>query len=451
MSWMPKALQVGILSWLLLTGQAQAAEPVEFSLSGDWEITVKLPAEENRAEIVRQVQVFELPEIAQVDAEKYDALPVFNPQGPVYRRGTSLLQLKAQEVTTPFLLLEDGFAVRSGPEASSTEFVRGKDYELVLDWANLGRLQEGRIQAGQPVYITYRHSWLRLDSIILTQDDRIEYRVGANAASSPVPPAPQAGETLLGHVWLPGKIEHLTEDNLFPVLETSYPEPPAQHPSAAERFIPRSLKKLRNGEPLRILAWGDSVTDGAYLPDRDQNRWQNQFVTQLRERFPQAKIELVTEAWGGRNTASYLGVPAGEPHNYQETVLNAKPDLIISEFVNDAGLKPDAVEERYSKLLNDFQGIGAEWIILTPHYTRPDWMGLKHERNIDHDPRPYVAGLREFSARHKVALADASLRYGRLWRQGIPYSTLMSNSINHPNPWAMGIFADALMELFPEK
>jgi hypothetical protein len=25
------------------------------------------------------------------------------------------------------------------------------------------------------------------------------------------------------------------------------------------------------------------------------------------------------------------------------------------------------------------------------------------------------------------------LRYGRLWRQGIPYLTLMENNINHPN------------------
>ena len=44
--------------------------------------------------------------------------------------------------------------------------------------------------------------------------------------------------------------------------------------------------------------------------------------------------------------------------------------------VNDAGLSPQAVEQRYSKLLTDFEKIGAEWIILTPHYVRPDWMGL---------------------------------------------------------------------------
>src|SRR6185503_20765369 len=89
--------------------------------------------------------------------------------------------------------------------------------------------------------------------------------------------------------------------------------------------------------------------------------------------------------------------------------------------------------------------------ILTPHYVRPDWMGLSREREIDDDPRPYVAGLRQFAAKHPVALADAARRYGRLWRQGIPYSSLMVNSINHPDARGMKIFADALMELFPDR
>jgi len=209
------------------------------------------------------------------------------------------------------------------------------------------------------------------------------------------------------------------------------------------------MKKLLSGERLRLLAWGDSVTVGTYVPDWERNRWQEQFVTRLRQRFPKADIELVTEAWGGRNTSSYLNEPPGSPHNYREKVLGAKPDLVVSEFVNDAGLNPQQVQERYGKLLADFQGIGAEWIILTPHYVRPDWMGLTRERDIDDDPRPYVAGLRQFATKHPVALADASRRYGRLWQQGIPYNTLMLNSINHPDARGMRIFADALMELFP--
>jgi hypothetical protein len=76
-------------------------------------------------------------------------------------------------------------------------------------------------------------------------------------------------------------------------------------------------------------------------------------------------------------------------------------------------------------------------------------MGMTKQRDIDDDPREYVKFLRTFTAENRIPLADASLRYGRLWRQGIPYNTLMMNNINHPNTRGMKIFADALMALFP--
>ena len=78
-------------------------------------------------------------------------------------------------------------------------------------------------------------------------------------------------------------------------------------------------------------------------------------------------------------------------------------------------------------------------------------MGLTSEFGIDDDPRSYVAGLKEFCAKHHIALADASFYYGHLYRRGIPYSTLMVNNINHPNKLGMSLFADALMKLFPDE
>jgi lysophospholipase L1-like esterase len=272
----------------------------------------------------------------------------------------------------------------------------------------------------------------------------VAVRQGEPRAAAPAAPVVKAGERHLGNIYLPGMVSKLEPDHLFPILERRYPEKTV----VKSATVGRLLRRLRSDQTLRILAWGDSVTDAAYLTNKETERWQEQFVRRLRERFPKSHIELVTQAWGGRNTGSYLAEPAGSPHNYRETVLAVKPDLIISEFVNDASLRPAQVEERYSKLLEDFKAIGAEWIILTPHYVRPDWMGLTREREIDNDPRPYVAGLRQFAAKHDVALADASLRYGRLWRQGVPYSSLLLNAINHPNARGMEIFADALMALF---
>jgi lysophospholipase L1-like esterase len=256
----------------------------------------------------------------------------------------------------------------------------------------------------------------------------------------------QDGDIRLANIFFNGRIEKLTSENLYPISETVYPEPLPVKPSVAERLIPQTMKKLGAGQKIRILAWGDSVTDASYLPQSD--RWQEQFVVRLREKFPKAEIELLTEAWGGRNSDTYRNEPPGSPKNYAEKVLALKPDLIISEFVNDAGMAGEYLDKRYSEILADFKSINAEWIILTPHYVRPDWMGLTSEKNIDDDPRPYTQSVREFCLQNRVALADGAKRYGRLWRQGIPYMTLMVNDINHPNKAGMKLFADALMELF---
>ena len=246
-----------------------------------------------------------------------------------------------------------------------------------------------------------------------------------------------------------GNVASLDNDvNIYPLLEQAYPEQPPQSPCVAEKLLPKTYAKLVNGEKVRILAWGDSVTVGTFVPDPAKQRWQMQFLARLSAQFPKADIVLETEAWGGRNTNSYFAVLPGQEHNYKEKVLDRRPDLIISEFVNDGGFTREMTYKNYSRIRDDFKAVGAEWIILTPHYVRPDWMGLKSEKNVDNDPRVYVTAIREFAAENNIAVADASLRYGRLWRRGIPCSSLMMNAINHPNPFGMSLFADAIIALF---
>jgi lysophospholipase L1-like esterase len=422
-----------------------AATPANLELAGDWKVRVTVSKPRACVKTVRVTP----PVTVTVSRERLDSLPLFNPNVGGWAKGAQLRGVQAQETTTPYLLDPESLVLRAGPKRGSPLLFRSQDYEADLVWGTLGRRPVGAIKEGQPVFASYRHAQLRIDAVVLTRGGRIVLRKGESRPAAPLPPELKPGERHLANIWLPGRLSRLEPEHLFPILETAYPEPPKPEPTPAEMLLPKTMSKLQSGERLRILAWGDSVTVGTYVPNWERNRWQEQFVARLRARFPQANIELRTEAWGGRNTGSYLGQPPGSEHNYKEKVLAPQPDLIVSEFVNDAGLSPEQVNERYGKLLADFQGIGAEWIILTPHYVRPDWMGLKCERDVDDDPRPYVAGLREFAARNQVAVADASCRYGRLWRQGIPYSTLMLNSINHPDARGMKLFADALMELFP--
>jgi len=428
-----------LLRFLIATvvaGSALAQAPASFTVAGDWDVRVTLPGS-----AVQTVHVAP-PSIITVIAEKYTALPLFNPQAGGWVKGAQLLGVKTQETTSPHLLDPASFTLRAGPETDAPLFTLGVDYEIDLAWGTFGRLPDSHIKSDQAVFAGYRYSPMRLDAVVLTAAGQIILRPGEPRAVAPAISQINPGERHLGNIYLPGPLAKLTPDKLFPILEQAYPEPPA----SSNPVVTRIERRLESGQPLRILAWGDSVTDAAYLTEKQ--RWQEQFVARLRQRFPKAHIELITQAWGGRTTASYLAEPLGSPHNYRETVLAMKPDVIISEFVNDATLQPAQVEERYTKLLTDFQAINAEWIILTPHYVRPDWMNLTRERNIDNDPRPYVQGLRQFAATHDIALADASLRWGRLWRQGIPYSVLLLNAINHPNSQGMSIFADALMQLF---
>lgn len=428
---------------------AETVPPAAFELAGPWRVTVTVPAAEaGRPAVIASLDVPPPQPVAVVD-EVWDSLPVFNPQAAGWVKGVALRGVQAQETTTPGLLDEGSVVVKLAGEAASPKLERGKDYQFDGHWGTLGRLESGAIKAGHAVAISYRYTPLRLDDVVLDAAGVVRLRVGTPMAAAPVPSPLAEGERLLGRIWLPGPVEKLEPRHLFPLLEMAYPEPPKPSPTVAEARLPKTLAKLQKGETVRILAWGDSVTESTYLPHRERDAWQHQFRNRLSRRFPQAKIELITEGWGGRTTAAYLAEPPGSPRHYQTKVLGVKPDLVVSEFVNDAGLPSGYVAEKYAQIFKGFEAIGAEWIILTPHYVRPDWMGLDRERDIDDDPRPYVKELRQFAQHYPVALAEGALRYGRLWRQALPYTTLMLNSINHPDARGMAMFADALMELFP--
>lgn len=409
-------------------------------LEGDWTVRVTEGA-------ATDTFIITPPERIRVIDEKYEALPLFAPANPAYCRGVAPVAVRAQECSVSGAVITDSFVVKPIGDANVKPFVVDVDYKID-PWGTFGRLDSGAIRESTPVTISYDYVSMRLDSVVIA-DGKLQLLQGEPHVSIPELPKLKQGMKRVANIWLNGSMEKLEEVNLFPVLATTYPEPPKPEPPVAASLIPASWKKLQSGEKIRILAWGDSVTDASYLPDTN-DRWQMQFLARLKRRFPQANIELVTEAWGGRNTAAYRNEPPGSVHNYQEKVLDAKPDLVVMEFVNDAGFNTAQVEHEYTRILNEFQAIGAEWIILTPHYVRPDWMGLTTCRDCDDDPREYVRAVRAFGAAHHVAIADAAQRYGHLWREGIPYLVLMMNNINHPNRDGMTIFADALMDLFRE-
>ena len=405
-------------------------------ITGDWEIEVSAPG------VAKPVRLRVAPAV--VVEVKDERLPALEE----WAVGKGVRRTKPAGLADPvnhgrFVLDRPSVTLRALPEAGGVAYELGKDFEADREWGGLGRMPGGRIAAGQPVLVSYRYHQRRLDAVFLTPAGDVVLRSGQPRTGSPRPPEAQSGERRLANLWVPERLAKLGPSNLFPILEEAFPEPPRTSPSPAERSFPRALRRLQDGQPLRLLAWGDSVT-GGYL---GKEQWPHQLVRRLQARFPQAKIDLVTAAWGGGNTRNFLTAPADHPLAYAQRVLGAKPDLVVSEFLNDSPLDAVETEARYRQVLADFRRIGAEWIIIAPHpstFTNPP-----AEREVDDDPRAYVKMIRRFAPENGLALADAAARYGRLWRQGLPWTSLMGNSANHPDERGMAIFVDSVMALLP--
>ncbi|MGQ9730120.1 MAG: GDSL-type esterase/lipase family protein [Candidatus Zipacnadales bacterium] len=424
---------------------AQGTPTMLAHVTDDWMVSVGPGTVEFNGRRVTLAKPFEIavspPEIRTVIAEVHPSLPLFNPQTGGWLKGAKLKGLITQECTATGNLFPESVVVRS---ETGQPFVLGRDYAMDGFWATVGRLEGGAISAEQKVLIDYCYSLNRLDSIVANATGGVRLIKGESGLGAILPPQPAAGETALVNIWVPGSTQRLTEENLFPI-EPLVNKPPTP---VAERLLSKTLAKLRNGEEVIIVAWGDSVTCGGGVGENQELWYQHQFARRLRERFPQAKITMLTAGWGGRNSRVYMDAPRGGEKDFARDVLEPKPDLVTIEFVNDAYLHGEALQKQYDEIMGHLLGIGAEVILLTPHLVRPDWMGV-NTLKFDEDPRPYVRDLKQYAAAHSIALADASAKWCRLYRQGIPYVTLEANSINHPDARGHAIFADALMELFP--
>ena len=381
------------------------------------------------------------PEKIKIRHEKYFKMPVYTKSGG-YNNGVVLKQLEACGCTLTNGLIPSSLVVKTG---KGTLLTRGKDYEFDAVWGTIGRIPSSNISEFSEVYIDYDYIPMRIDSIVLNSLSKIEILEGKNASYCPPLPALRKGDKRLMNILLTGKSSKLTPKDCYPILQNKILIP-RQDPM--QSFLPNTMNKLKSGGKLKILAWGDSVTDGLYIAPRFH--WQQQFFTALKRIYPKHDIELMSLGWGGRCTKTFLDEPESSIYNFKEKVLNSGADLVISEFVNDAGLFPEIWAKCYTDIFNQFKQKKIEWIICTPHYVRHDWMNCsgKTASEMEDDPRPFVAFLRKFAAENKIALADPAKIYGQLYKTGIPYQTLMTNNINHPDQRGLKIYSDALLAIF---
>jgi lysophospholipase L1-like esterase len=362
-----------------------------------------------------------------------------------WRVGTRLRGLITRTITAPGALDPASVVVKKGGQV----LVEGEDYVFDHEWGMFGVGPKARVTPADPVAVSYRYSLLRLDSVVRAPDGRESVRAGESHISTPHPPDLAAGETRVANIFVP-YFSDGTNAEIFPIAE-----PPSQAPTRTARGrIPKTLRKLQAGERVTIVAWGDSVTVGGDASSSD-TRYAAVFERMLRQKFPPARIDVEVVAAGGSHSRQWL-YPEKFPYAHTapgnlgalrwDLIASRKPDLVTIEFVNDCGMPTAEMPAVYDDILSRLRAVAAEVILITPSFTALKLMKSRTVR--DPDSRPYVRFVRELAEQRQLALADASARWEHLWKEGLPYLTLLNNAFNHPDDRGHRLFAEELMKCF---
>ena len=364
-----------------------------------------------------------------------------------WAKGTRLRACNARDVNACGSFVPGSLEIRrsSGGEL----LVEGKDYLVDTDWGHVGLGPKSSVTDQLAVFASYRYSLLRVDTLQVSADGKASLKQGEPHISAPVPPEADMDCVAIAHLFVNYRTTEVNADAIYPIQETA-----AQAATAtALGRIPKTLAKLRSGQPVTIVCWGDSVTAGGNA-SQPALRYVDVFAAGLRSRFPNSTIDVQNISLGGSGSRqwlhpdqhSYRGLAGSESPAQFDRILRAKPDLVSIEFVNDAGMTPEKVEETYGEILKRLEPTGAEVILITPHFTMWRMMGFHSMREAE--KRPYVIALREFAQKHNVGLADAAARWQHLALEGIPYLTLLHNTINHPDDRGHRLFAEELWKCF---
>lgn len=314
----------------------------------------------------------------------------------------------------PFALDASSLVVRRGDE------VLRADVDYAIDPVYGTLCLPAPDAAPAEVTLDYRYTLLRLDSIV-RDDDMAGRRVvrGVSHLTNPHPPRPRGGETVEAHVLIDARAEGPT---VFALRAATGPGPV---PIATPGRLPAAARRMADGEPLRVLFLGDSITEGGDA-STEEDSFRAVAVRALREWYP--RIEASVAATGGSRSVQWLD--HDDSSCDWDRVVAAAPHVTLVEFLNDAYLDPAAWPHAYDELVSRLVALGSEVVLMTPTFTLRTAM---HGSAGTDDGRPYVRFVRDYARRADLPVIDVSARWERLRDEGLPYWTLLANGINHPD------------------
>jgi hypothetical protein len=192
------------------------------------------------------------------------------------------------------------------------------------------------------------------------------------------------------------------------------PASPERAPVHGLANIQRTMRLLESGQHVRILFYGQSIT---------QSAWSRQVAVDLQARYPSARIELQNRALGGFSSERLLETADSDLYPWQ-------PDLVIFHVYG--------AHDRYQQLIERIRArTSAEVLLQTDHVTSDrdldeplgacenpadaaHWSGFMNQ-----------AFLPSLVARHQVALCDLRASWKLyLRREGLRASALLADPVH---------------------
>jgi acyl-CoA thioesterase-1 len=195
--------------------------------------------------------------------------------------------------------------------------------------------------------------------------------------------------------------------------------------------------KLRDGQPVKIVAFGDSITAGGNASRTNLIFWQR-WADELQRKYPRARITAVNGATGGDTTVQGL-------QRLQAKVLDAKPDLVLIGFgMNDNNVGSVPLPEFKNNLKEMVARIraqtGADIILFSAFPPNPRWKFGSHHM------ADYAAATSEAAKETTCAYANVFDNWQSLAARKKP-EDLLGNNINHPNDFGHWIYYSVLDHL----
>ncbi|WP_299806797.1 SGNH/GDSL hydrolase family protein [Tardiphaga sp.] len=211
---------------------------------------------------------------------------------------------------------------------------------------------------------------------------------------------------------------------------------PCRSPKAgahAMGTLSRVAGKLAAGEPVVIIAFGSSSTEG-FGSSAPEFTYPNRLAAQLHRAYPTANITVLNRGKGGEDAPEMMA-------RLQNEVINAKPDLVIWQVGTNAVLRnldPGDTANMVEDGIGRIQAAGTDLVLVDPQYSPA--VNQKPE-----SASKMIAMLNKVAALRHVGIFPR-FEVMREWHEGqqMAFDSFVIADGLHMNDWGYACFAQLL-------